>query len=239
LARTIKVSDIKWAYNRKIGSNSRKEFIESLCLFIGEILRSDEIGLIVWQHQPILMFRIYKVDFKTELTYIEAIGFEDSAFEKMLIELNLHNPNKPSPIICSDFEVFCYRPKPNKPYHPKMHPTYIRARERASRILDGIFTVRIAPDEECFVSFAQVVKKASTKFFMKMSKQKEIQADEIISFLEAVDNWIAEFYTDEISSKQYKTKNRYPLAPKPLKGCVLFVLTSDDDGNPMGYQAKV
>ena len=239
MTKTIKVSDIKWAYSRKIGSNPLKEFIESLCLFIGEILRSDEIGLIVWQRQPILMSRIYKVDFKTELTYVEAIGLEDSAFEKMLIELNFHNPNKPSSIICSDFEVFCYRPKPNKPYHPKMHPTYIRAREQASRILDGIFTVGIAPDEECFVSFAQVVKKVSTKLFMIMSKQKEIQKDEIINFVEAVDNWIAEFYTDEISSKQYKTKNRYPLAPKPLKGCVLFVVTSDDDGNPMGYQAKV
>ncbi len=237
MARTIKVSDIKWAYSRKIGSNLLKEFIESLCLFIGEILRSDEIGLIVWQRQPILMSRIYKVDFNTNKTYVETIGFEDSAFEKMLIELNLHN--KPSPLICSSLEVFCYRPKPNEPYHPKMHPTYIRARERASRILDGIFIVGIAPDEEGFVSFAQVVKKASTKFFIKMSKQKEIQNDEIIKFVEAVDNWIAEFYTDEIGSKQYKTKNRYPLAPKPLKGCVLFVLTSDDDDNPMGYQAEV
>jgi hypothetical protein len=175
LARTIKVSDIKWAYSRKLDSNPLEGFIHSLCLFIGEILRSDEIGLIVWQRQPILMFRIYKVDFKTELTYVEAIGFEDSAFEKMLIELNLHNPNKPSSIICSDFEVFCYRPKPNKPYHPKMHPTYIRARERASRILDGIFTVGIAPDEECFVSFAQVVKKASTKFFMEILSKKKFR----------------------------------------------------------------
>jgi hypothetical protein len=237
LTKTVKLSDIKWAYSRKLDSNPLKGFMHSLCLFIGEILRSDEIGLLVWQHQPILMFRIYKVDFKTEATYVETIGFEDSAFEKMLIELNLHN--KPSALICSGFEVFCYRPKPNEPYHPKMHPTYIRARERASRILDGIFTVGIAPDEEGFVSFAQVVKKASTKFFIKMSKQKEIKNDEIINLVKAVDNWIAEFYTDEIGSKQYKTKNRYPLAPKPLKGCVLFVLTSDDDGNPMGYQSEV
>jgi hypothetical protein len=236
LARTIKVSDIKWAYSRKLDSNPLEGFIQSLCLFIGEIIRSDEIGLIVWKHQPILMIRIYKVDFKTEATYVETIGFEDSGFEKMLMELNLHNES--SALICSRFEVFCYRPKPDKAYHPKMHPTYIQARERASRILNGIWIGGIAPCEGAFVSFAQVDEKTSKKFFNKMPNQNQLN-DEVINFATAVDSWIAEFYTDEIASKQYKTKNPYPLAPKPLKGCVLFVLTSDDDDNPMFYQSEV
>jgi hypothetical protein len=236
LTKTIKVSDIKWAYSRKLDSNPMDGFIQSLCLFVGEILRSDEIGLIVWQHQPILMLRIYKVDFKTQATYVETIGFEDSGFEKMLIELNLHN--KSSALICSSFEVFCYRPKVGKPYHPKMHPTYIRARERASRILIGIWTVAIDPDEGAYVSFAQVDEKTSTKFFKKASNQKQSN-DEVINFATAVGSWIGEFYTDEIGSKQYRTKNRYPLAPKPLKGYQLYVLTSDDDGNLISYQAEV
>ena len=237
MAKTIKVSDIKWAYTIKLDSNPLEGFIRNLCIFVGEILRSDEIGLIVWQHQPILMLRIYKVDFKTQSTYFEATGLEDSGLTKMLNKLNLHN--KYSELICSGFEVFCYRPKPDKPYHPKMHPTYIRARERASRILNGIWTLAIDTDEGAYVSFAQVDEKTSTKFFKKTSNQKELQNDEIINFVDAVNNWIAEFYTDEIGSKQYKTKNRYPLAPKPLKGCVLFVLTSDDDGNLMFYQSEV
>ena len=182
------------------------------------------------------MLRIYKVDFKTEATYVETIGFEDSGFKKMLIELNTHN--KSSALISSGFEVFCYRPKPDKPYHPKMHPTYIRARERASRILNGIWTLAIDPEEGAYVSFAQVDAKTSTKFFKKTSNQNQSH-DEVINFATAIVSWIGEFYTDEIGSKQYKTKNRYPLAPKPLKGCVLFVLTSDDDGNSIGYKAEV
>lgn len=236
MARTIKVSDIKWAYSRKLDSNPLGGFIQSFCLFIGEILRSDEIGLIVWQHQPILMLRIYKVDFKTQATYVETIGFEDSGFEKMLIELNIHNTS--SARICSGFEVFCYRPKPDKPYHPKIHPTYIRARERASRILNGIWTVAIDPDEGAYVSFAQVDEKTSTKFFQKTSNQNQSH-DELRNFVIAVGSWIGEFYTDEIGSKQYKTKNRYPIAPKPLEGCDLHIITSDDDGNLIAYQAKV
>ncbi len=236
MARTIKVPDIKWAYSRKLNSNPLEGFIHSLCLFIGEILRSDEIGLIVWEHQPILMLRIYKVDFKTQATHVETIGFEDSGFEKMLIELNIHN--KPSALIFSAFQVFCYRPKPDKPYHPKMHPTYIRARERASRILNGIWTLAIDPDAGSYVSFAQVDEKTSTKFFKKTSNQNQPN-DEVINFAIAVDSWIEEFYTDEIGSKQYKTKNRYPIAPKPLEGCELHVITSDDDGNLIAYQAEV
>jgi hypothetical protein len=236
LARTIKVSDIKWAYSRKLDSNPLEGFIHSLCLFIGEILRSDEIGLIVWEHQPILMLRIYKIDFKTQATHVETIGFEDSGFEKMLSELNIHN--KPSALICSAFQVFCYRPKPDKPYHPKMHPTYIRARERASRILNGIWTLAIDPDVGAYVSFAQVDEKTSTKFFKKTSSQNQPN-DELINFAIVVGSWIGEFYTDEIGSKQYKTKNRYPIAPKPLQGCQLHVITSDDDGNLIAYQAEV
>jgi hypothetical protein len=236
LARTIKVSDIKWAYSRKLDSNPLEGFIHSLCLFIGEILRSDEIGLIVWEHQPILMLRIYKIDFKTQATHVETIGFEDSGFEKMLSELNIHN--KPSALICSAFQVFCYRPKPDKPYHPKMHPTYIRARERASRILNGIWTLAIDPDVGAYVSFAQVDEKTSTKFFKKTSSQNQPN-DELINFAIVVGSWIGEFYTDEIGSKQYKTKNRYPIAPTPLQGCQLHVITSDDDGNLIAYQAEV
>ncbi|MBD1890639.1 hypothetical protein [Coleofasciculus sp. FACHB-SPT9] len=237
MAGAIKVSDIKWAYSIKIDSNPLKGFIHHLSLFIGEILRSDEIGLIVWQGQPILMFRIYKVDFNTNKTYVEVIGFEDSKFEEMLIELNLHN--RSSAVICSGFEVFCYRPKPDKPYHPKIHPTYIRARERASRILNGVWAMAINPDEGVHVSFAQVDAKISTNFFKRMSKQKEIQNDEILNLVVTVNNWVAEFYTDQIGSKHYKTKNRYPLAPKPLNGSVLLVLTSDDDGNLISYQSEV
>lgn len=236
MAGTIKLSDIKWAYSRKIGSNPVKGFIESLCLFIGEILRSDEIGLIVWRGQPIVMLRIHKVDFKSKETYVEAINFEDSGFEKMLIELNLHN--KSSALILSGFELFCYRPKPDKPYHPKMYPTYIRARERASRILNGIWTLVINPEEGAYVAFAQVDEKTSTNFFKKTSDQNQFN-DKAMKFQIAVDSWIEEFYTDEIGSKQYKTKNRYPLAPKPLEDCQLCVVTSDDDGNFISYQAEV
>jgi len=233
---TIKVSDIKWAYRREIGSNPVKGFIDSLFLFIGEILRSDEIGLIMWRDQPILMLRIDKVDFNSKETYIEAINFEDSGFEKMLIELDLHN--KPSAIIFSGFELFCYRPKPDKPYHPKMHPTYIRARELASRILNGIWMLARTPKEGAYVALAQVDEKTSTNFFKKTSNQNQFK-DKAMKFETAVVSWIEEFYSDEIGSKQYKTKNRYPLAPKPLEGCQLFVVTSDDDGNFIAYEDEV
>ncbi|MBD2742995.1 hypothetical protein [Coleofasciculus sp. FACHB-1120] len=236
MTKTIKVSDIKWAYSRKLDSNLVEGFIKSLCLFVGEILRSDEIGLIVWQHQAILMVRIHRIDFETEVTYVDAINFKDSGLKEMLKNLNLDN-NGPA-FICSCFEVFCYRPKLDKPYHPKIHPTYIRARERASRILDAIFTVAIAPGEGAYVSFAQVDKKTSTKFFKKTSNQNQPK-DELINFAKVVGSWIGEFYTDEIGSKQYKTKNRYPIAPKPLEGCELHVITSDDDGNLISYQAEV
>ena len=184
------------------------------------------------------MFRIYKVDLITESTYVETIGFEDSGLEKMLRELNLNN--KSSALVCSGFEVFCYRPKPDKPYHPKMHPTYIRARERASRILNGIFVIIIESDEVAFVSFAQVNDKVYTKFFKKLSKQNSYYHDhEVENFAKAVDSWMGEFYTDEIGSKQYRTKNRYPLAPTPIKGYQLHVITLDDDGNLIAYQTEV
>lgn len=88
-----------------------------------------------------MMVRIHKVDFETEATYAELITLKDSRLKEMLNKLHLEN-NEPK-IICSGFEVFCYRPKRDKPYHPQMHPTYIRAREQASRILDALYAVII------------------------------------------------------------------------------------------------
>lgn len=236
VTKKIKVTDIKWAFSKVLNTNVIQGFIHSICLFIGEIIRSDEIGLLVWKNQPILMVLIHKIDFETETNYVEIINFKDSGLKKMLTNINIDN--KRPAIICSGFEVFCYRPKPDKPYHPKMHPTYIQARERASRVLDGICTVAINPGMDACVSFAQVDEKTSTKFFKKTSNQNQ-HYDEVINFATAVDTWIGEFYTDGIGSKQYRTKNRYPLAPKPLEGCELHVITSDDDGNLIAYETEI
>jgi hypothetical protein len=238
VTKTIKVSDIKWAYHKKLDSNPRAGFIESLGSFVGEILRSDEIGLIVWKEQGIMMVKIHKVDFETQVTYVEMIGFKESGLTEMLKNLDLDN-NDPT-VGCSGFEVFCYRPKRDKPYHPKIHHTYTRARERASRILDAIFMVGIDPSKEAYLAFAQVDQKISTKFFNKTKTSNRHQLiDEMINFQAAVVTWIQEFYTDEIGSKQYKTKNRYPLAPQPLKDGQLYVITSDDDSNLIAYQTEL
>jgi len=238
VTKTIKVSDIKWAYSKKLDSNPRAGFINILGLFVGEILRSDEIGLIVWQHQGIMMVKIYQVDFETKVTYVEMIDFKDSGLTEMLKNLDLDN--KDPTTVSSGFEVFCYRPKRDKPYHPKIHHTYTRARERASRIWDAIFMVSIDPSKGAYFAFAQVDKKISRKFFKQTKTSNKNQLmDEMINFEAAVVNWIGEFYTEEIGSKQYKTKNRYPLAPQPLQGCQLYVITSDDDGNPIAYKTEV
>ncbi|MEH2212850.1 hypothetical protein [Nostoc sp.] len=236
--KTIKVTDIKWAYSKALDTYTTEGFMNSLCLFVGEIVRSDEVGLIVWQHQPIMMVRIHQVDFETEATYAEMITFKDSRLKEMLNKLHLEN-NEPK-IICSGFEVFCYRPKRDKPYHPQMHPTYIRAREQASRILDALYAVIIEPEKEAHLAFVQVSDNISKTFFKRLSnKNKNQYNDEIINFATCVDTWIGEFYTNEIGSKQYKTKNRYPIAPKPLEGVELFIITSDEDDNLISYQTKV
>ncbi|MDZ8133801.1 MAG: hypothetical protein RM049_00560 [Nostoc sp. DedQUE04] len=237
--KTIKVTDIKWAYSKVLDTSTTEGFMNSLCLFVGEIIRSDEVGLIVWQHQPIMMVCIHKVDFETEATYAEMITFKDSGLKEMLN--NLHLENKDPKIICSGFEVFCYRPKPEQPYHPKIYPTYIRAREQASRILDALYALIINPERGACVSFAQVSEKISKTFFKRLSNKNKNQHDhdEIRNFAIAVDTWMGEFYTNEIGSKQYKTKNRYPIAPKPLEGVELFIITSDEDDNLISYQTKV
>ncbi|MFB2939389.1 hypothetical protein ACE1B6_29400 [Aerosakkonemataceae cyanobacterium BLCC-F154] len=236
MAKVIKATDIKWAFNKLIDTDPIQGFLHNLCIFVGEIIRSDEIGLIVFRGQPTLMVRIHKIDFETEGNYVEMINFKGSKLKEMLMDFNINN-NKPT-IIFSGFEVFCYRPKPEKPYHPKMYLTYNRAREKASRILYIMFILGVAPGMNTCIKFAQVDEKTSKKFYDKVSN-KEQHSDEIQSLETAIDNWIAEFYTDEIGSKQYKTKNRYPLAPKPLQGCELCVITSDDDGSFIFYQTEV
>jgi hypothetical protein len=120
-----------------------------------------------------------------------------------------------------------------------MYPTYTMARERASRILNGIFTVIVNADKGCFVSYAYVDEKAATKFFQKISKHNELQYAEISNFAFTVDKWIGEVYNDALGSKQYKTKNRYPIAPRPLYCDLLPVLTSDDENNFMAYLSKL
>ncbi|MBD2122062.1 hypothetical protein [Trichocoleus sp. FACHB-262] len=237
MTKIIKVTDIKWAFSEIIKSDPVQGFIKNLCLFVGEIIRSDEIGLIVWRGQSITMIRIHEVNFETkENNYVELINFKDSRLKEMLTDLKLDRIHPA--MIGSGFEIFCYRPKIDKPYHPKMYPTYNRAREKAARILDGIFIVVMAPDMDAHVSFAQVDERASVKFFKRASRQ-ELYRESIESLATAVDNWIHEFYTDDIGSKQYKTKNRYPLAPRPLEGCELHVITSDDDGNIIAYETEV
>jgi hypothetical protein len=238
LTRGITAGDIKWAYSKKIEAEPTQGFINSLCLFVCEILRSDEIGLIVWQHQKILMVKVEKIDFDTEIHYVEFINFKGSRLVNMLETLNLESKK---PILeMSGFEVFCYRPKADKPYHPDMHPTYLRARERASRIIDAMYIVSIGTDEYPFVAFAQVDKKLSERFFKKFAKQacNDEKLNGFSNFAMAVDVWIGEFYTDKIGSKNYKTKNRYPIAPQPIEGTQLFVVTTDDDGNLISYETK-
>ncbi|MBD2067680.1 hypothetical protein H6F93_09075 [Leptolyngbya sp. FACHB-671] len=240
MMKVIKVTDIKWVFSKKLVIDPSREFVQNLCLFVGEIIRSDEVGLIVWRGQPILMVRIHEINFETKVNYVEMINFKDSKLEEMLIGLKLVDLklNSAYPIIIgSGFEIFCYRPKIGKPFHPKMYPTYNTARERAARILNGIFLMIVAPNVSTGVSFAQVDEKIATKFLKKLSRQ-ELRQDLIESFATAVDNWLEEFYTDDIHSKQYKTKNRYPPAPKPLEGCKLHIITSDDDGNIIAYEAE-
>ncbi|MGH1395866.1 MAG: hypothetical protein ACRAVC_17845, partial [Trichormus sp.] len=185
------------------------------------------------------MIRIHKVDFDTEATYAEMITFKDSRLQDLLKHLDIDN-NKPK-MICSGFEVFCYRPKRNKPYHPYIYPTYIRAREQTSRVLDAIYLVITNPERKACISFAQIRENISDIFFKNLSKKnkKEVGEQEIIDFATSVDNWIGEFYTNQLWSKQYRTKNRYPIAPKPLEGTALYVITSDEDGNLISYQTEV
>ena len=150
-------------------------------------------------------------------------------------------------ITCSGFEIFCYRPKPDHPYHPRMYPTYSRAREKASRILDTIFIVIKTQDMSTAFSYAKVNTQASIKFFKKLAEQdkstKEIKdkyAKEIAMNLAAlIGCWIQEFYSKEIDSKQYKTKNRYPLSPQPLEDCKLVVFTTDDDDKFITYEVDI
>lgn len=236
MAKLIKATDIKWAFSKEMGTSITEEFLQNFSLFVGEIIRSDEVGLILCQGQPILMVRVDKIDFETEINQIEMIKFKGSKLKEMLVDLKIaqHRPA----ITCASLEVFCYRPKVDKPYHPKMHPTYNRAREKASRIVNGVFVVVVAPGMGSHVSFAQIDENTSIKFFKKVCDQKQRQGA-LESFATAVDNWMHEFYTKEIGTKQYKTKNRYPLAPKPLEGCELHILTTDDDGNVITYKTEV
>jgi hypothetical protein len=239
LTRGITAGDIKWASWTKIEAEPKQTFLRSLCLFVCEVIRSDEIGLIVWQHQQILMVKVEKINFDTEMHYAEIINFESSRLVNMLETLNFES-NKPT-VGLSGFEVFCYRPKVDKSYHPKMHPTYLRARERASRIIDAIYAFGIDSEpENGFVAFAQVDKKISERFLKKFTQQtsNEKKFDGFSNFIETVDVWMREFYTDKVGSKNYKTKNRYPIAPQPIEGAQLFVLTTDDDGNPISYETK-
>jgi hypothetical protein len=238
LTREITAGDIKWAFCTKIEAEPKQTFLRSLCLFVSEVIRSDEIGLIVWQHQQILMVKVEKINFDTETHYAEVINFEGSRLVNMLETLNLES-NKPT-VGLSGFEVFCYRPKVDKPYHPRMHPTYLRARERASRIIDAIYTFAIGSNEYPFVAFAQVDKKLSERFFKKFAKQasNDEKLDGFSNFAMAVDVWMREFYTDKIGSKNYKIKKRYPIAPQPIEGAQLFVVTTDDDGTLISYETK-
>ena len=155
---------------------------------------------------------------------------------RLTSDLNLDN--KCPAMICSGFEVFCYRPKPDEPYHPKMHPTYNRAREKAARVLHRIYLAVKVSDKDACVSFAQTNEQIATKFFKRASDQ-ERRNTELEKFVTAVDNWLSEFYTDAIGSKNYRTKNRYPLAPRPIESGELHVITSDDDGNLIAYKTEV
>ena len=247
MSNAIKLTDIEWAYTIKLDSNTSlaNGFIKNLSLFVGEIIRSDEIGLIVWGQQPIFMVRIYKIDLENKGNYVEIITFQNSGMKGMLTSLGLTNHN--SDIICSGFEIFCYRPKPDHPYHPRMYPTYNRAREKASRILDTVLIVLKAPDMSSVFSYAKVNTQSSIKFFKKLAEQdkhtKEIldkhTEETVINLATLIDCWIQEFYSKEIDSKQYKTKNRYPLSPQPLEGCKLVVLTTDDDDKLITYEVDI
>ena len=49
MSNAIKLTDIEWAYTIKLDSNTSlaNGFIKNLSLFVGEIIRSDEIGLLI------------------------------------------------------------------------------------------------------------------------------------------------------------------------------------------------
>ena len=239
MSRLISASDIKWAYSKKLISNPMNEFIDCLCVFIGEILRSDEIGLLIWQSQPILMVKISKVNFEAEDHCVEIFNFDGSEVEGFIEEfVSKLNATKTPVAAFSGMEIFCYRPKPHKPYHPKIHPSYNQAREKASRVLSIVFLAMVEPTfETSWVSLAQVDAKISSKFFKRASVEESDQKI-IEEFQSAVEHWIAEFYTGEIGTKQYKIKNKYPLAPNPLSGTTLFFMGADDDGNLISYQAN-
>ena len=166
------------------------------------------------------------------------MNFKESKIEDLFIEVKAMLIDNSPRISCAGFEIFCYRPKPEMPYHPFIHPTYNRAREKASRVLSTLFTTISAPDSPCSVSFAQVSSK-TFKYFFKNSKQEESHQKNIMRLIESVDTWISEFYTDEIGSKQYKTTNRYPLSPRPIESGVLHVITADENGNFMAYKKEV
>ena len=239
MSNAIKLTDIEWAYTIQLDSNTSvaNGFIKNLSLFVGEIIRSDEIGLIVWGQQPIFMVRIYKIDLENKGNYVEIITFQNSGMKEMLTSLGLTNHN--SDIICSGFEIFCYRPKADNPYHPRMYPTYNRAREKASRILDTVLIVLKAPDMSSVFSYAKVNTQSSIKFFKNLAEQDKHTKETVINLATLIDCWIQEFYSKEIDSKQYKTKNRYPLSPQPLEGCKLVVLTTDDDDKLINYEVDI
>lgn len=239
MSNAIKLTDIEWAYSIQVDPSISviDGFIKNLSLFVGEIIRSDEIGLIVWGQQPIFMVRIYKIDLENKGNYVEIITFQNSGMKGMLTSLGLTNHN--SDIICSGFEIFCYRPKPDHPYHPRMYPTYNRAREKASRILDTVLIVLKAPDMSSVFSYAKVNTQSSIKFFKNLAEQDKHTEERVINLATLIDCWIQEFYSKEIDSKQYKTKNRYPLSPQPLEDCKLVVLTTDDDDKFITYEVDI
>ena len=239
MSNAIKLTDIEWAYSIQVDPSISviDGFIKNLSLFVGEIIRSDEIGLIVWGQQPIFMVRIYKIDLENKGNYVEIITFQNSGMKGMLTSLGLTNHN--SDIICSGFEIFCYRPKPDHPYHPRMYPTYNRAREKASRILDTVLIVLKAPDMSSVFSYAKVNTQSSIKFFKNLAEQDKHTKETVINLATLIDCWIQEFYSKEIDSKQYKTKNRYPLSPQPLEGCKLVVLTTYDDDKLITYEVDI
>ena len=239
MSNAIKLTDIEWAYSIQVDPSISviDGFIKNLSLFVGEIIRSDEIGLIVWGQQPIFMVRIYKIDLENKGNYVEIITFQNSGMKGMLTSLGLTNHN--SDIICSGFEIFCYRPKPDHPYHPRMYPTYNRAREKASRILDTVLIVLKAPDMSSVFSYAKVNTQSSIKFFKNLAEQDKHTEERVINLATLIDCWTQEFYSKEIDSKQYKTKNRYPLSPQPLEDCKLVVLTTDDDDKFITYEVDI
>lgn len=214
----MKPADIKWAYTERptTGASPTELFRKSALLFVGEIMRTDEVAVLTYRSNPIAFCRIFDVNFETRDTFTESIEAPDFDWQILFDDLRAKQG-----LVVSGFEILCYRGKSivDAVTPKKSFKTFSEAKGKASRVITAMFAINTSAEEN-LCTIAQVTEKASDKFFAplrnkpKASKYEPMNEDKFFDFLQAVDTWQAR-YTDEMGEAMYKRTKRFPLTDFP------------------------